>query len=159
MKKDGTLVPGTRPWYGRSIIRSTAKLDYGLAQRLIDSGMEAEWVGPKGIHTKQQVVESLRNLHKLGMARRAMRFDPKSGGALSMSAVKMSFDLDMDTGNPIGVKRYPMYDTNSMVEEYMLLANYLVAQRLIEGARSNAFLRHHPPPDAKQMQAVAQVGF
>lgn len=38
MKKDGTLPEGDRVWYGRSVIRSCAKLDYGTAQRLVDAG-------------------------------------------------------------------------------------------------------------------------
>jgi len=155
MSADGALVPGHRPWYGRTIIKSCAKLDYGLAQRLIDEGEAATWAGPKGGRfAKRDVVESLRTLHKVAMARRAMRFDPKSGGALAMAAVKMSFDLD-EHGNPRGVAPYRLHETNSMVEEYMLLANFLVAQRLIEGAKGNAFLRCHPNPDARQMQAVA----
>lgn len=38
MKKDGTLPEGERAWYGRSVIRSCAKLDYATAQRLVDAG-------------------------------------------------------------------------------------------------------------------------
>jgi hypothetical protein len=76
MNRQGGLVPGTRPWcvpswpveqqlcvadaggegrYGRSVIRSAAKLDYGLAQRLIDNGEDKEWKGPSGGHSVQQV--------------------------------------------------------------------------------------------------------
>lgn len=32
----GEIVPGTLPWFGRSVIRSCCKLDYGTAQRFID---------------------------------------------------------------------------------------------------------------------------
>jgi len=47
MRKDGTLpeLPeeggdgdDNGVWYGRSVIRSCAKLDYGTAQRLVDAG-------------------------------------------------------------------------------------------------------------------------
>ncbi len=37
---------GAQPWYGKTIIRSCAKLDYGTAQRIIDGGdefTEEEW--------------------------------------------------------------------------------------------------------------------
>ena len=40
-----------------------------------------------------------------------------------------------------------MKESNALIEEYMLLANYLVAQRLLEQARQKAFLRCHPNPD------------
>jgi hypothetical protein len=68
-----------------------------------------------------QVVTALRDLHRLGMARRVARFDPKSGGALALTAAKMSFELDKQTGNPVGVRKYQMFDTNQLVEEFMLL--------------------------------------
>lgn len=32
----GEIVPGTLPWFGRTVIRSCCKLDYGTAQRFID---------------------------------------------------------------------------------------------------------------------------
>jgi exoribonuclease R len=36
MREDGELVPNCPPWFGRTLIRSCAKLDYGTAQRFID---------------------------------------------------------------------------------------------------------------------------
>ena len=36
MHRDGSLVRGAPVWFGRSVIRSCAKLDYGTAQRMID---------------------------------------------------------------------------------------------------------------------------
>ena len=36
MHRDGALARGAPVWFGRSIIRSCAKLDYGTAQRMID---------------------------------------------------------------------------------------------------------------------------
>lgn len=36
MTVEGELLPNTAPWFGRTVIRSCAKLDYGLAQDMID---------------------------------------------------------------------------------------------------------------------------
>jgi DIS3-like exonuclease 2 len=36
MREDGELVPNCPPWFGRTLIRSCAKLDYGTAQRFIE---------------------------------------------------------------------------------------------------------------------------
>lgn len=33
---DGSLVEGHKPWFGRTVIRSCAKLDYATAQRMVD---------------------------------------------------------------------------------------------------------------------------
>jgi hypothetical protein len=33
---DGSLVEGHKPWFGRTVIRSCAKLDYSTAQRMVD---------------------------------------------------------------------------------------------------------------------------
>jgi exoribonuclease R len=43
--------------------------------------------------------------------------------------VKLAFKLDTD-GNPVDVAAYPVRDSNRVVEEFMLLANYFVAQQV-----------------------------
>lgn len=72
-----------------------------------------------------------------------------------MKSIKLSFTLD-ENDNPNGMCSYPIYDSNRLIEEFMLMANYLVAQQLIKGARSKAFLRCHPPPDRRGMEKVAR---
>ena len=47
---------------------------------------------------------------------------------------------------------YPIRDSNRLIEEVMLLANYLVAQRLITHASGRALLRNHNPPIEQGMQ-------
>ena len=44
-----------------------------------------------------------------------------------------------------------------MIEEFMLLANYLVAQRLLEKVKSKAFLRCHPPPDPQGLEKLLDL--
>lgn len=67
----------------------------------------------------------------------------------------MRFRLDDETHNPIDVSSYPTFDTNSMVEEFMLLANISVAERILEDSPGYAVLRRHPPPKPKE---IAQFG-
>jgi exoribonuclease R len=92
--------------------------------------------------TCPDVIRDVRNLNMIAKNRRKLRF---ANGALTLNRVKLSFAKDGD-GNPTGVCSYPMYDSNRLVEEYMLLANYLVAQHLILHAEGRAFLRSHPDP-------------
>ena len=39
-----------------------------------------------------------------------------------------------------------MFDTNSMIEEFMLLGNISVAEKILNTFPSVAVLRHHDPP-------------
>ncbi len=70
-------------------------------------------------------------MHTVAMARRKLRFE---NGALALNGVKLAFQLESDGQTPALCAPYPIRDSNRVIEEYMLLANYLVAQRLITHA-------------------------
>ena len=155
-------------WYGRTVIKSCARLDYNTAQNIIDGkcGNEGQTDGdmseelwpqsrrPTGGHTIMQVANDVRLMHKVAMARRRLRFD---NGALALHGVKLVFRLEDDNKTPKLCEPYPIKDSNRLVEEYMLMANYLVAQRLITHAGGLALLRQHPPPLEQGLDEVAQV--
>lgn len=168
MKADGTLL-GSKPWVGRTIIRSCAKLDYGTATRFIegevtpqqaDAGRgkgetdggsvldgipDAVWPierRPTGGVSTGDVIRDVLLMHQIAFGRRKQRFD---SGAVSLHRTKLSVQRDAQ-GEPVGLGAYPIGHSNRLVEEYMLLANYLVAQHLIMHAASQAPLRRHPPP-------------
>jgi len=96
----------------------------------------------------------VRLMHRIAMARRRLRF---SNGALALHGVKLTFQLDEDGETPLRCAPYPIKDSNRLVEEYMLLANYLVAQRLITHAGDRAVLRRHPDPLPEGLEKVADV--
>ncbi|KAL7569843.1 hypothetical protein ACA910_008512 [Epithemia clementina (nom. ined.)] len=171
MNLDGTL-PKTKDgnddiWYGRTVIKSCARLDYATAQNIIDGKVgndcdndgvdEALWPTsrrPSGGHTMTQVAADVILLHKVAMERRKLRFD---NGALALNGIKLTFQLDKDGQTPLLAAPYPIRDSNRLVEEYMLLANYLVAQRLITHSKSRALLRHHSEPLEDGLDKVADV--
>lgn len=159
MKVDGTLVDGVQPWFGKSIIRSCCKLDYGSAQKMLDGAITAEsldeWEvdrrpipGENPKITNATVIQSVKDLWAIGENRRAMRFET---GAISLNDIKIVFSLD-SKGNPTQFGSYQIKDSNRLVEEYMLLANYLVAQQLLHAHGPLAFIRHHPEPVARAME-------
>ncbi|EGZ30379.1 hypothetical protein PHYSODRAFT_472843 [Phytophthora sojae] len=166
MNVDGTLVDGVEPWFGKSIIRSCCKLDYGSAQKMLDGVISAdsvdEWEedrrpipGANPNITNATVIQSVKDLWSIGENRRAMRFET---GAVSLNDVKLVFSLDAK-GNPTRYGSYELKDSNRLVEEYMLLANYLVAQQLLRAHGPLAFLRHHPPPVSRSLDlALEQLG-
>ena len=169
-KKGGRGKKGRKEkvWYGRTVIKSCARLDYNTAQNIIDGKCgnpgqtdtdisEELWPRsrrPTGGHTIMEVANDVRLMHKVAMARRRLRFD---NGALALHGVKLVFRLGDDNKTPQLCEPYPLKDSNRLVEEYMLMANYLVAQRLITHAGGLALLRQHPPPLELGLGEVAQV--
>ena len=170
MNLDGTLPKSNgkeHVWYGRSVIKSCARLDYATAQNIIEGKVgnledssdvnEKMWPAsrrPSGGHTMAEVAADVLLLHKVAMARRKLRFD---NGALALNGIKLTFQLDKDGQTPLLAAPYPIRDSNRLVEEYMLLANYLVAQRLITHAKGRALLRQHPEPLEEGLDKVADV--
>lgn len=63
------------------------------------------------------IVRDVRMMHAIAMARRRKRF---AAGALALHRGKLTLALD-GAGNPVGVTTYPIYDSNRVVEEFMLL--------------------------------------
>jgi len=169
-KKNGRGKKGRKEkvWYGRTLIKSCARLDYNTAQNIIDGkcGNPGQTDGdisedlwprsrrPTGGHTIMEVANDVRLMHKVAMARRRLRFD---NGALALHGVKLVFRLGDDNKTPQLCEPYPIKDSNRLVEEYMLMANFLVAQRLITHAGGLALLRQHPPPLEQGLDEVAQV--
>ena len=114
MRGSGELDASAPPWFGRTLIRSLAKLDYGTAQHCMDGGVteamvaaadagdaaaipEALWPrdrrpGPfddgaeeDAGHTCAGVWGDLRLMHRVAMARRRKRFQ---AGALALNKVR-----------------------------------------------------------------------
>lgn len=165
MNRDGTMVHGQNVWYGRTLIKSCCRLDYATAQNLIDNKVvfgeneldEELWPisrRPTGGHTTEQVAADVRLMNQVAQARRQLRFQ---NGAVALNAVKLTFQLDEDRETPLLCQPYAIRDSNRLVEEYMLLANYLVAQRLITHAGGRAVLRNHEPPLPEGLEKVAEV--
>lgn len=134
----------------KSLIRSRASLTYAAAQRIIDSGAGAD----------AETVASLRGLHRLSQRLRARRF---AMGALELSSPTVTF-VHRDNGGQdvLDVHMYTSLEANSMVEEWMLLANVCVAAHIVQHYPAQAMLRRHPRPDptrwAQLVHALAQVG-
>jgi DIS3-like exonuclease 2 len=161
MNYDGTMKTdangNNHVWYGKSVIRSCARLDYATAQNIIenqcdnpnpDSIPEDTWPAsrrpsPSSGFSCADVAEGVKLMHSVAMNRRKKRF---ANGALALNRTKVVFRMDKETNEPYQAEAYPIKDSNRLVEEYMLLANYLVAERLITHGKGKGTLRLHPPP-------------
>ncbi|KAM4701510.1 exosome complex exonuclease RRP44 [Discoglossus pictus] len=118
--------------YTKSVINSKASLTYAEAQMRIDSPS-----------MNDEITLSLRLLNKLAKILKKRRID---NGALTLSSPEVRFHLDSETHDPIDLQTKELKETNSMVEEFMLLANISVAQKIFDEFPEHALLRKHPAP-------------
>lgn len=66
--------------------------------------------------------------------------------ALVLASPEIRFQVDSETHEPLEVEAKQLRDTNSMVEEFMLLANITVAEHIAAEFPECAMLRRHPKP-------------
>uniref|UniRef100_A0A672TPA5 Protein DIS3 homolog n=1 Tax=Strigops habroptila TaxID=2489341 RepID=A0A672TPA5_STRHB len=118
--------------FTKSIIKSKASLTYAEAQMRIDSAT-----------MNDDITTSLRELNKLAKILKKKRID---NGALTLSSPEVRFHMDSETHDPIDLQTKELKETNSMVEEFMLLANISVAQKIHSEFPEFALLRKHPAP-------------
>jgi len=135
--------------YFKSIIFSKASLTYQQAQMRIDDKSD-----------NTSLTKSLRNLNKIAKILKQGRLD---NGALSLASTEVRFHVDSETHDPIDVQTKELRETNSMVEEFMLLANVSVARRITQEFPDCALLRRHPAPPTSNfdplIKAASSKGF
>uniref|UniRef100_A0A4W4EGZ9 Exosome complex exonuclease RRP44 n=1 Tax=Electrophorus electricus TaxID=8005 RepID=A0A4W4EGZ9_ELEEL len=121
-----------RTHFTKSVINSKASLTYAEAQMRIDDAT-----------MNDDITNSLRGLNALAKILKGRRIEK---GALTLSSPEVRFHMDSETHDPIDLQTKELKDTNSMVEEFMLLANISVAQKIYEEFSECALLRKHPAP-------------
>lgn len=126
-------------WFGRTVIRSNRRFTYEEAQELIEGG-EGDY--------KQEIVL----LNGLAEKLRKERF---KAGAIDFDRVEVKFDLD-EKGRPIGVYFKRSKEANKLIEEFMLLANKKVAERIGKpkaGKKAKTFVyRVHEQPMPEKLE-------
>uniref|UniRef100_A0A8R1DX06 Protein DIS3 homolog n=1 Tax=Caenorhabditis japonica TaxID=281687 RepID=A0A8R1DX06_CAEJA len=118
--------------YHKSLIKSKAALTYEKAQEIIDDSRETN-----------DIAKGLRFLMKLSKVLNARR---TGCGALTLASSEVRFDMDWESRTPKKVMEKQHLDTHSMVEEFMLLANISVAEKILAEFPDCALLRRHPVP-------------
>ncbi|CAJ0928716.1 unnamed protein product, partial [Mesorhabditis belari] len=129
--------------FHKSLIKSSAALTYEKAQEMIDNN-----------ELKDEVTTSLRGLMKLSKQLKSRR---TANGALSLASSEVRFDMDWNTKTPKAVQNKEHLDTHSMVEEFMLLANISVAEKILSEYPDCALLRRHPVPAESSYKALVDA--
>ena len=140
--------------FGKSVIHSRAAMTYQMAQDRIDNQ-----------HDSTEVTLSLRRLLAFS---KSLKIKRQQMGALTLASTQLKFKLDRkkkknDTNptqaqeltRPSDVSLYTLLPTNSMIEEFMLLANISVARKIVEHYPANGILRKHSSPKPDMMKQFA----
>merc|ERR1712003_481128 len=131
--------------FNRCIIHSVAALSYEEAQNIIDDKQNGS-----------DIAKSLRNLLMVSKILKKQRIDD---GALSLSSLQPKFKFkkeDKSKKAPTELGAYKMYETNSMIEEFMLFANISVAKKILHSFPSFAMLRRHPNPTKSMLSTLVK---
>ena len=147
-------------WFGKTVIHSDQRLAYEDAQEIIDTQ------DGKGTDVGNAILE----LHKLATILRNARYKE---GAINFESQEVKFRLD-ENAKPIGVYIKEQKEANWLIEEFMLLANRSVAERIGKVDRSKnkggkpqkarTFVyRVHDEPNPEKLNTfvefVAKLGF
>ena len=116
----------------KSIIKSRVAFTYQEAQMRIDDPSQTD-----------EVTVGLRGLNRLAKILKQRRID---AGALTLASPEVRFEIDSETHDPIDLQTKELKETNSLVEEFMLLANISVARHIYEIFPHCSLLRRHPAP-------------
>ena len=110
-----TILP-VKTDFRKTVIKSRAALNYYQAQEMIDNKKDIT-----------ELTQSLRGLLKIATILRDRRMEK---GALTLASPEIKFKFERDQDNPTDVSEYLHVDTHFMIEEFMLLANIAVAEKI-----------------------------
>ena len=126
-----------------AVIRSNRRFTYEEAQAILEAG-------------QGEYAEELLALDQMAKALREKRF---AAGAINFDRTEVRFDID-ENGKPLGVYFKESKDANKLIEEFMLLANRTVAERIGKpqgGKKPKVFpYRIHDLPDPEKLDNLSQ---
>ena len=128
----------------RTVIKSDRRFTYEEAQEIIETG-----VG--------DYAEQVLTLDHLAKILRKSRFE---NGSVEFDRCEVRFDID-ENGRPVDVFFKVSKDANKLVEEFMLLANKKVAERIgiaPKGKKPKAFVyRIHDEPNSDKLENLSTL--
>lgn len=136
--RDADIVRST---FTKSVIRSREAFSYEQAQLRIDDRSQTD-----------ELTQGMRTLLVLSKKLKKKRMD---AGALNLASPEVRVQAESETSDPVDVKTKELLDTNSLVEEFMLLANISVAGKIYESFPQTAVLRRHAAPPKSNFEELA----
>lgn len=102
-----------KEWFGHTVINSDRRFNYEEAQQVIETG-------------EGDLSDVILKLNDLAHIMRKQRFD---NNAVNFETEEVKFKLD-EEGHPVGVYLKVQKEANWLIEEFMLLANKRVAEKI-----------------------------
>lgn len=128
-----------KEWFGRTVIRSARRFNYQEAQQVIETG-------------KGDMAGEILSLNTLAKKLRAERFRK---GSFNFERVEVKFEID-EEGRPLSVYYLENKESNQLIEEFMLLANRRVAEKIGRQEKPPTFVyRIHDKPNQEKLQGMA----
>ena len=119
----------------KTIINSDQRFTYEEVQEILDTG-------------KGKFNSELLTLNKIAKQLKKKRI---SNGSINFHTPEVKFEVD-EKGTPIGVKIKVVKESNNLIEEFMLLANKIVAEHIAKNKTKIPFVyRVHDVPDEEKL--------
>lgn len=129
--------------FTKSVILSKEGFSYEQAQKRIDDP-----------NAQDELTQGMRTLLSMSQKLRQKRMD---AGALNLSSPEVRIEADSESSDSLAdVKTKAHLATNSLVEEFMLLANITVAQKIQSVFPQTALLRRHATPPATNFANLSE---
>lgn len=129
--------------FTKSVIRSREAFSYEQAQIRIDDQNQND-----------ELTQGMRALLKMSKKLKQKRL---AAGALNLASPEVKVHMDSETSDPNEVEIKKLLDTNSLVEEFMLLANISVARKIYEAFPQTAMLRRHAAPPSTNFELLNEM--
>jgi len=142
----------------RTVIRSCAKWNYQMVQDILDGKITSETqlppeMRPENGFTFAQLREDCYKMNQIAQKRRKKRLD---NGSLILSNREFVFVLDDESREPLSFQESYRIESKFLVEEYMLLANILIAEHLYRFCWDKTLLRVHPDVNPEKKEALSE---
>ncbi|GMM54769.1 exosome catalytic subunit [Maudiozyma humilis] len=127
----------------KSVIKSREAFSYEQAQLRIDDPNQTD-----------ELTLGMRALLQLSIKLKQKRLD---SGALNLASPEVKVHMDSETADPGEVEIKKLLATNSLVEEFMLLANISVARKIFDAFPQTAMLRRHAAPPSTNFETLNEM--
>ena len=153
MKKNGEVL---EEWYGKTVTESDCRLSYEEAQYIIENEStiipKEETILKEEKRVTQKIVEAITTLNSVAKTIRNKRIN---NGALIFDKSEIKFQLD-EKNQPVKILFKTSKSANKLIEEFMLLANKKVAEKMKQSNECFVY-RVHDQPDHEKLENLQTI--
>ena len=153
MKKNGEVL---EEWFGKTVTESDCRLSYEEAQHIIENETTSipkeETILKKEKKVTQKIVEAITTLNSIAKTIRKKRIN---SGALIFDKSEIRFQLDAKN-QPEKILFKTSKSANKLIEEFMLLANKKVAEKMRK-SKERFVYRVHDQPDHEKLENLQTI--